>query len=115
MLEGLDNGDLANTKNAFELLQQNLQHVRNQLLLLGRQTALERVAYFLFEMDRRLKNPTVIILPMRRRDIADYLGLSLETVSRSLSELRDQGIISLQSQQEVVVKDRTKLAQVAVS
>jgi CRP/FNR family nitrogen fixation transcriptional regulator len=115
VFEGLDNGDLANTKNAFELLQQNLQHVRNQLLLLGRQTALERVAYFLFEMDRRLKNPTVIILPMRRRDIADYLGLSLETVSRSLSELRDQGIISLQSQQEVVVKDRTKLAQLALS
>jgi CRP/FNR family nitrogen fixation transcriptional regulator len=65
-------------------------------------------------MDRRLKEPIVIILPMTRRDIADYLGLSLETVSRSLSVLRDQGIISFH-QQEVVLKDRKKLAEVALS
>jgi CRP/FNR family nitrogen fixation transcriptional regulator len=114
MFEGLDN-DIANTKNALELLLQNLQRAQDQLLVLGRQTALERVAYFLSEMDRRLKEPIVIVLPMRRRDIADYLGLSLETVSRSLSALRDQGIISFDSQQEVVLKDRTKLAELIVS
>ena len=113
MFEGLDNGDLAYTKSALELLQQTLQHVQNQLLLLGRQTALERVAYFLLEMDCRLKKPAVIILPMRRRDIADYLGLSLETVSRGLSALRDNGIISVESQRrEVILTDRTKLAQI---
>ena len=113
MFEGLDNGDLAYTKSALELLQQTLQHVQNQLLLLGRQTALERVAYFLLEMDRRLKKPAVIILPMRRRDIADYLGLSLETVSRGLSVLRDNGIISVESQRRrVILTDRTKLAQI---
>jgi CRP/FNR family nitrogen fixation transcriptional regulator len=67
-------------------------------------------------MDRRMKTPTVIILPMRRRDIADYLGLSLETVSRSLAVLRDRGIISVQGQRrEVIIKDPTKLARVAVS
>jgi len=55
----------------------------------------------------------VIILPMRRRDIADYLGLSLETVSRGLSALRDNGIISVESQRrEVILTDRTKLAQI---
>jgi len=113
MFEGPDNGDLAYTKSALELLQQTLQHVQNQLLLLGRQTALERVAYFLLEMDRRLKKPAVIILPMRRRDIADYLGLSLETVSRGLSALRDNGIISVESQRrKVILTDRTKLAQI---
>jgi len=115
MFEGRDN-DLASTKNAFELLLQDLQRAQNQLLVLGRETALERVVYFLFEMDRRLKKPTVIILPMRRRDIADYLGLSLETVSRSLAVLRDQGIISVEGQRrEVIIKDRKKLAQVAFS
>ena len=114
MFEGRDN-DLASTKNAFELLLQDLQSAQNQLLVLGRETALERVVYFLFEMDRRLKKPTVIILPMRRRDIADYLGLSLETVSRSLAVLRDQGIISVEGQRrEVTIKDRKKLAQVAL-
>jgi CRP/FNR family nitrogen fixation transcriptional regulator len=113
MFEGLDGADLANAKSAFELLRQNLQHVREQLLVLGRQTALERVTSFLSEMDRRLKEPIMIILPMTHRDIADYLGLSLETVSRSLSVLRDRGIVSVESQRrEVVLKDRTKLAQV---
>jgi CRP/FNR family nitrogen fixation transcriptional regulator len=114
MFESVDHGDLANMKIAFELLFQNLQRVRNQLLLLGRQTALERVAYFLVEMDRRQKEPAVITLPMRRRDIADYLGLSLETVSRWLSVLRDRGIVSVESQQEVVLKDRAKLVEVAL-
>ena len=115
MFEGRDN-DLASTKNAFELLLQDLQRAQNQLLVLGRETALERVVYFLFEMDRRLKKPTVIILPMTRRDIADYLGLSLETVSRSLAVLRDQGIISVEGQRrEVIIKDRKKLAKVTLA
>jgi hypothetical protein len=45
-------------------------------------------------MDRRLKKPAVIVLPMTRGDIADYLGITMETVSRSLSAFRDRAIIS---------------------
>ena len=56
--------------------------MENHLLLLGRQTALEKVASFLLEIDRRLQQPKVMVLPMGRRDIADYLGLTLETVSQ---------------------------------
>ncbi len=66
----------------------NLQHAENHLLLLGRKTSLERVAAFLVEMDRRLAPAGVIALPINRRDIADYLGLTLETVSRALSVLK---------------------------
>jgi CRP/FNR family nitrogen fixation transcriptional regulator len=114
LFENIDERELSDTKTIFELLHNGLEHALNHMLLLGRQTALGRVACFLREMDRRLKEPIVIILPMTRRDIADYLGLSLETVSRSLSVLRDQGIISFH-QQEVVLKDRKKLAEVALS
>jgi len=81
---------------------------------LGRQEAHERVAWFLLEMDWRLKKPTAIVLPMSRTDIADYLGLSIETVSRSLSVFRDRGVISFNGQREIILKDRTKLAQVAL-
>jgi CRP/FNR family transcriptional regulator, nitrogen fixation regulation protein len=113
--EGLAEHDLADATTIFELLHNSLEHAQNHLLLLGRQEAHERVAWFLLEMDWRLKKPTAIVLPMSRTDIADYLGLSIETVSRSLSVFRDRGVISFNGQREIILKDRTKLAQVALS
>ena len=57
-----------------------------------------------------------MILPMSRRDIADYLGLTLETVSRALSTLRDRGILSLEGkmQRKIALHDRPKLAGIAL-
>jgi len=91
----------------------NLRHADDHNLLLGRKTALERVAAFLIEMDRRLTAAGVLALPMCRRDIADYLGLTLETVSRALSDLHDKGILGFvgQTQREIVLLDRPKLAE----
>ena len=63
-------------------------NAENHMLLLGRKTSLERVAAFLLEMGRRLTPAGIIALPINRRDIADYLGLTLETVSRALSDLK---------------------------
>ncbi len=63
----------------------NLQHVESHLLLLGRKNSRERVAAFLLEMNGRL-TARGKALPMSRRDIADYLGLTLETVSRANSK-----------------------------
>jgi CRP/FNR family nitrogen fixation transcriptional regulator len=81
------------TMNLIRLVTQNLQHAENHMLLLGRKTSLEKVAAFLLEMDERLAHPDLMMLPMNRRDIADYLGLTLETVSRALSTLRDEGML----------------------
>ena len=82
------------------------------MLLLGRKTSLERVAAFLIEMDRRLTAAGVLALPMSRRDIADYLGMTLETVSRSLSHLRALGILGFidKNQRHIVLLDRQQLA-----
>lgn len=91
----------------------NLQHAEDHMLLLGRKTSLERVAAFLLEMDQRLTAAGVLALPMCRRDIADYLGLTLETVSRALSWLHDKGILGFlgQTQRQIVLLDRPKLAE----
>jgi len=100
----------------LKLLARNLEHAESHLLLLGRQTALERVAAFLTEMDQRLQTPKIMILAMGRRDIADYLGLTHETVSRSFAILIREGVLTFPglSHREIVLCDRPKLARLAL-
>ena len=83
------------------------------MLLLGRKDSLERVAAFLVEMDHRLPAAGVMALPMSRRDIADYLGLNLETVSRALSTLQKKGILKFvgQTQREIEILNSAGLAE----
>jgi len=87
-----------------------LRHAEDHMLLLGRKCAAERVAAFLLEMDKRLAGTGMIALPMHRRDIADYLGLTLETVSRELSHLRDEGVLEFsETQRQIVLRNRQRL------
>jgi CRP/FNR family nitrogen fixation transcriptional regulator len=104
--------DATVARDLLNMTASNLQHAEDHMLLLGRKTSLERVAAFLLEMDRRLTAAGVIALPMCRRDIADYLGLTLETVSRALSVLHDKGVLGFlgQTQRQIVLLDRPKLA-----
>lgn len=113
ILEAIRNGG-AGTRDLIKFVTQNLQHAESHMLLLGRKTSLERVTAFLLEMDERLQHPDVMSLPMNRRDIADYLGLTLETVSRALSILRDEGLLRFDgnTQRRLELLDRGALAKI---
>ena len=86
-----------------------LRHTQDHLLLLGRKNALERLVAFLLEIDARTGSSHVIDLAMPRHDIADYLGLTLETVSRMFAELKERGTIKLESARRVHLLDLAKL------
>ena len=78
-------------------------------MLLLAKSAQQRVASFLLEMSERLATTDTVELPMSRRDIGDYLGLTLETVSRTLAELVSAGQIRLATSRRVVLRDRRTL------
>jgi CRP/FNR family transcriptional regulator, nitrogen fixation regulation protein len=111
-LEHVAEADALVARELLTMTTSNLQHAENHMLLLGRKTSLERVAAFLLEMDRRLSAAGVMALPMSRRDIADYLGLTLETVSRALSSLHEKGFLDFigQTQRQIVLCNRSELA-----
>lgn len=72
-----------------------LTRAQEHLLVLGRQNAIERVAAFLVDMAERQGGLRQVELPMSRMDIGDYLGLTIETVSRVFTRLKDKGVIRL--------------------
>jgi CRP/FNR family nitrogen fixation transcriptional regulator len=111
-LQKVANSDAVVTRNLLSMTTDNLQHAENHMLLLGRKTATEKVAAFLIEMDGRLAATGVMILPMSRRDIGDYLGLTVETVSRALSEMRRAGVLDFKgkNQREIVILNHQRLA-----
>jgi CRP-like cAMP-binding protein len=72
-------------------------------------SAQERVAGFLMEMSTRNSGANEVDLPMSRQDIADYLGLTIETVSRTLSQLENCGTIAVPSARRIVLRSRGAL------
>jgi len=94
-----------------------LELAQDQMLLLGRKHARERLASFLLKLSERaerLGEPAdPIDLPMNRTDIADYLGLTIETVSRTFSQLIQRGVIRAVTTHRIAVKDREALLGVA--
>ena len=105
--------DVAIVRSLLKMTTDNLQHAENHLLLLGRQNATEKVGAFLLEMDGRMKSTGAVALPMSRRDIADYLGLSIETVSRVLHAYQRKGYLKVGGpfQRDIVVLSPTGLAE----
>jgi len=96
-----------------------LDRTRRWMLLLGRKSASEKVASFLLELSDRLAPATCtshpdavasrFVLPFSRQQIADVLGLTIETVSRQFTRLKSDGIIDLPSRREVVIENRAML------
>ncbi|MFH3481770.1 helix-turn-helix domain-containing protein [Xanthobacter variabilis] len=103
-----DDSDLAHA--LWALTAAELTRAQNHLLVLGRKTAQERVATFLLDMAQRsATGGTEVTLPMSRQDIADYLGLTIETVSRTLTHLEETAAIALPSSRRVLLKDSSAL------
>lgn len=104
-------------RRLLEVASNELVAAQEQMLLLGRKTARERVASFLMAQARlgvACQAPRArFALPMTRGDIADYLGLTIETVSRTLTKLRTSGLIEVPNATEIVVLDRPALERIA--
>jgi CRP/FNR family transcriptional regulator, nitrogen fixation regulation protein len=101
--------DVRVARKLWSMTAGELRHAEDHMLLLGRKSAMERVANFLLEMDRRLAVAGMMALPMCRRDIGDYLGLTLETVSRALSQLHDDGVLGFSGARQIVLRNRQRL------
>jgi CRP/FNR family nitrogen fixation transcriptional regulator len=91
----------------------HLQRAQCHMSVLGRSTAQERIAKFLLDMESRLNSIGKIELPMPRRDIADYLGLTIETVSRVFHLFERKKIISIPDSRRVVLTDPDALLQMS--
>jgi CRP/FNR family transcriptional regulator, nitrogen fixation regulation protein len=92
----------------FALTGHELRRVQDRILLLIK-SAQERVAAFLLEMPERASDSNIVELPMSRQDIADYLGLSLETVSRTFSALETAAAIDVPTSRRIVLRNRDAL------
>lgn len=98
----------------IDRIQAALHRSRDKAVSLGRKSAQERVAGFLYSLSKRMKasenGKCVLDLPMSRRDIGDSLGLTIETVSRQFSELRTAGLIETCGRSRVLLPDIGALA-----
>jgi CRP/FNR family nitrogen fixation transcriptional regulator len=92
-----------------DLTLRDLAHTQTHMLLLGRMTAPERVASFLLELAERRDAQRVLNVPMSRTDIANYLGLTIETVCRVLSGFKRGGMIAIPDPHRIEFRDRAAL------
>ena len=100
--------DAAVARELFALTARELRRVQDRILLLIK-SAQERVASFLLEMAERTPAGNAIELPMSRQDIADYLGLTIETVSRTLTSLESRAAIEVPTSRRIVLRNRLAL------
>jgi CRP/FNR family nitrogen fixation transcriptional regulator len=101
--------DAAAARALIDLMQRQLHNAQEHALVLGRKGAGERLAAFLLQLADRVTAKCEIDLPMSRADIADYLALTIETVSRAFTQMERDRTIALPSSRHVVVRNRCAL------
>lgn len=95
-------------KQLLAIRGKEIQNLQDQTLLLTK-TAEERIAWFILQMARRTTSSSTVSLPMPRRDIADYLGVTVETISRTLKQLESAGWIESMSPRQIQLKNQAAL------
>lgn len=108
-IEAFAERDIHLAQELWKLATYELGRTQEHMLLLGRTNARERMVAFLRGMARRNHSANVVDLPMSRQDIADYLGLTIETVSRTLSALARAAAIGLPSSRRIVLRSHEAL------
>ena len=102
-LDTLASSDGAFSREVLAAMMRSLERAQNHMLLLGRKSAVERIATFLLDLAARISEDGHVDLPMSRIDIADHLGLTIETVSRSLTQLEREGVIEVPAHRRLIV------------
>jgi CRP/FNR family transcriptional regulator, nitrogen fixation regulation protein len=110
MVAALAARDHAMAQQLLGVTTRELARAQNHIMLLIK-TAQERVAAFLLEMADRVAGGNEVDLPMSRQDIADYLGLTIETISRTLTHLENAAAIALPTSRRIVLRNRVALGQ----
>ncbi len=110
-------GDPAVLRSVLTRSLQALHRSRTRMMQMGHKSAAARIADFLVSMAERLtgctEGPCAFALPMSRRDIGDSLGLTIETVSRQLTELREAGLVETEGRSNIALRDVGALARIA--
>jgi CRP-like cAMP-binding protein len=111
-IERLAAGDPRAARELSGIISGGMSRLHSLVRILGRTTAEQKVGSFLLYMQERVGSGVAdrLALPVSRYDIADYLALSVETVSRSLTGLKDRGVIALSGPREIRIIDRDALA-----
>jgi CRP/FNR family nitrogen fixation transcriptional regulator len=102
-----ERGDVA--RRLLELTTDSLRRSQDHVMMLGRRAACERVAALLLDLAERTGAQALLDVPMTRQDMADYLGLTIETVSRTLTQFQQDGLIALPTTRKVLLRDRARL------
>ncbi len=113
-LQGLDDSVATLNGPVWTATLRQLEYAQDHLMLLGRKTACEKVAAFLVDLAGRLGGETAE-LPMSRQDIADYLGLTIETVSRMVSHLQAKGFVEFLGSRRFRLRNHEGLRRLAAA
>lgn len=104
-------------KRLLQIASNELVEAQDQMVLLGRKSATEKIASFLMSLSIKAEQHgqigTKLHLPMNRGDISDYLGLAVETTSRILNILARDGVVDIPTARDIELHDRERLAEIA--